>query len=257
MITCLALGKNRLGNQLFQFAALRAVGLCTGYEIRVPSSRDLRLSLFPNCEYRVLGPFDAKVLIHTYEQPGFGFDPEVFQIPDNTNLEGHFQSEKFFKDFELTIRHDFTFESQIITNARTILMRIDQSLDHLVSMHVRRGDYVAKPNTHPVLPLTYYKHAMSLFPADAKFILLSDDLEWCKQKFLESNIYFADPQNDAIDLAIMTLCGGNIIANSSYSWWGAWLNQFTRRVVAPKNWFGPKYQHLETSDLFPEDWITI
>jgi hypothetical protein len=105
--------------------------------------------------------------------------------------------------------------------------------------------------------MDYYRTAISSFNPDAKFLVFSDDLQWCKTNFLGDKFHFPDTQSDLVDLKIMTMCNHHIIANSSFSWWGAWLNpKQEKRVVAPSNWFGPELR-LDPSDVYCQDWQII
>ena len=112
------------------------------------------------------------------------------------------------------------------------------------------------PNHHPACNLGYYKEAIKLMDVN-KFIVFSDDMSWCKENFVGDEFIFMENNSDYIDLWLMSLCDNNIIANSSFSWWGAWLNQNpNKKVIAPKKWFGPAINH-NTKDLIPESWIII
>ena len=128
------------------------------------------------------------------------------------------------------------------------------------SIHVRRGDYVEKSEVFPPQPLSYYETSVKkLYGANLKhihFIICSDDIEWCKYNFKFPNMTFVEDEIDIIDMFIMSMCGDNIIANSSFSWWSAWLNQNQNKVVAPAKWFGPK-RSLNTKDLYLDNWIRV
>ena len=129
--------------------------------------------------------------------------------------------------------------------------------ENLCSIHVRRGDYLGLPNHHPACPLEYYEEAMKQMDDSKIFLVFSDDFGWCKENFTNSNVIFIEDNKDYIDLFLMTLCQNNIIANSSFSWWGAWLNQNeNKKVIAPNKWFGKAIQH-NTKDLIPPTWKTI
>ena len=131
-----------------------------------------------------------------------------------------------------------------------------------LSIHVRRGDYVYLPNHHPVASPEYYTNAINYITTKTridKYIVFSDDINYCKSMFGESeDITYINGEKDYIDLYLMSMCEHNIIANSTFSWWGAWLNQNSDKiVVAPKTWFGTARTDLDTSDLIPENWIKI
>jgi len=124
-------------------------------------------------------------------------------------------------------------------------------------VHIRRGDYLNKIHKHPTQPKEYYYSAFSQFNEDIHFLIFSDDIEWCKNNLKYKYLYFIEEELDYISLYLMSLCNHNIIANSSFSWWGAWLNQETnKKVIAPSNWFG-KNKKLNTKDLIPSKWIKL
>jgi len=127
-----------------------------------------------------------------------------------------------------------------------------------VSLHIRRGDYLRTQDHHPVCSLDYYMDALSKFrDKEYKFIVFSDDVDWCRNNFNEDFI-FTEGNTDYEDMWLMSLCDHNIIANSSFSWWGAWLNDNpNKRVIAPKKWFGPSYSNWKLDDLFCNDWEVL
>ena len=126
----------------------------------------------------------------------------------------------------------------------------------MISLHIRRGDYTANPN-HPTQDIEYYRQALNQMP-DLPVIVFSDDPEWCNQQEFFSSDRFAISEGNATDadLCLMSLCKYHIIANSSFSWWGAWLAN-SKKVIAPKVWFGPSLPQHDTSDLYCEGWETI
>jgi len=189
-------------------------------------------------------------LQYQYDEPKFSHDDLPTQ--DNILFNGYFQSEKYL-DRELILKlysiDDISLEY--------INDKYKNIISNSVSIHVRRGDYLNKYDKHPVQDINYYNLAMKYFRDYKKFIIFSDDIEWCKTNFIGDQFIFIEGEHDYIDLWLMSLCDHNIIANSSFSWWGAWLNQnINKKVIAPKNWFGPK-KKLDTIDLYCKDWILI
>ena len=130
--------------------------------------------------------------------------------------------------------------------------------NEICSIHVRRGDYLTKPNIHPTQTINYYMDAVKLMSPNTLFLVFSDDIGWCKDNFKDfTNIVFIEGNSDYEDLLLMSLCDNNIICNSSFSWWAAWLNQNpNKKVVAPKLWFGSGLNH-NTKDITPENWIEL
>lgn len=275
MITFSKIGHfGRLGNQLFQFASTIGIARKNGYDVWFP---------IENITEGVVENFkDGKTLQVTFDVPKafelphnlltsrqnlqvsyavkerhFHFDRELFNIPDGCDLSGYFQSEKYFAHVEDELRQILTFKPHIQQKARDLFPKVD---GETVSIHVRRGDYVNQQQFHPVCNPEYYLEAASLFSNNnSHFIVFSDDVEYCKNLFEEGeNVHYIDNVDPYVDLALMSMCNHNIIANSSFSWWGAWLNKSSDKVVvAPKQWFGPAYSHHIVNDLFCENWKVI
>lgn len=194
----------------------------------------------------------------------FHFDPRVLNAPDNTYLNGSWQSEKYFRDIESIIREEFTFRNA--PDPLNMEMAEEIRGTNSISVHVRRGDYVSNALAREVLgtsSMDYYHKAVEKIAAaviNPKFFLFTDDIEWANNNF---DIGFPitmvtqnNNENSHEDLRLMTLCKHNIIANSSFSWWGAWLNTNQNKIViACKNWF--RSQNYDTRDLLPERWILL
>jgi hypothetical protein len=125
-----------------------------------------------------------------------------------------------------------------------------------ISIHVRRGDYLHQQYHHPICSAEYYSQAIDLINENIPIVIFSDDINWCKEN-IKADFYIENNKNYE-DLYLMTKAKHNIIANSSFSWWGAWLNKNPDKiVVAPGIWFGEGYLHLDLSDLIPEEWKVI
>ena len=128
-------------------------------------------------------------------------------------------------------------------------------------MHVRRGDFIHKQHFHPLLPLEYYKAGVQETATKNSncILVFSDDIDWCKQVFGgDRRIKYSTNKNPFVDMCAMSMCNNHIIGNSTFSWWGAWLNPNpTKIVVAPKGWFGLGYAHWTIKDLFPDSWIKL
>jgi hypothetical protein len=178
---------------------------------------------------------------------------EIEYIQNMLNIyQGYFQSEKFFKQSEQTIKEIFSPDCQQINY---ILSKYPQLRGRSISVHIRRGDYLYKKEYHPVIPKSYYEKSISLFDPQNVFVF-SDDLDWCKKNLSKKYIFVDEP--DWICLYMMSLCQNHIIANSSFSWWGAKMASWSFNhvnVINPKTWFGEAYNH-DLSDLFPSHWIT-
>jgi Glycosyl transferase family 11 len=257
MLYMSTLGSNgRFGNQLFQYAALKGIARYHGYNFAIPPSND-------DDEYfshRLFTAFDLSD-VNIAEQPdlnarilpefSFAFDEKLFNnCPDNRNLSGYFQTEKYFAHIREEIIKDFTFREEYTQKPE---------FKNYVAIHVRLGDYVYKQHFHPVMPSEYYEEAMSFFPKDSNFVVFSDDIEWCKDDPVFEGCQFAEGNDNIRDMYLMSQANHNIIANSSFSWWAAWLNSNPNKIViAPKLWFHPDaHPYEETLDLIPQSWQRI
>lgn len=126
------------------------------------------------------------------------------------------------------------------------------SKTYKVAIHVRRGDYVNNPFYVDLTQTNYYEKAIAEFP-DAEFLVFSDDIEWCKDYFIGEQYSFSEGNDELTDLNLMASCKGHIIANSSFSWWGAYISPYSKKVVAPKLW----YTDLKQRTLCPDEWIRV
>ena len=276
MITYNKIGHfGRLGNQMFQFAA--TVGIARkanqGFAFpkentQIPSVEDFKDGVrrevyfdlpkyFPNVE-RTLAPLEQIQTYHIAQEPYFHFCPDLFTVPDQTNLMGYFQTEKYFEHCSDLILGYFQFDKDIKKQAENNFPSFPVKLEY-VSIHLRRGDYAGLQQFHPVMDADYYFDAMTQFmDRDYCFLIFSDDIQYAKELFGEQeNIVYIEGNDPAVDMCMMTMCDHNVIANSSFSWWGAWLNDNTnKKVIAPKRWFGPAYKGVhDTKDLYPQSWI--
>ena len=263
MIGFNALGKlGRLGNQMFQFASLKGIAKNNNYNFCLPPSEDK--DEWTDHQLFVPFKFQNVMLLNiqyidgnrpTVEEKSFAFDEELYNnCPKWVNLQGYFQSEKYFKNIEDEIRNDFEFHDHIYDPAKKMI----DGVDNPISLHIRRTDYLTLSHNHNNLGLEYYEEALKHFDNNRTVIIFSDDPEWCNQQEIFSGDRFLVSENNSnyVDLCLMTLCKDHIIANSSFSWWGAWLAK-GNKVIAPSKWFGPDNAHLDTTDLYCSDWIVI
>ena len=187
---------------------------------------------------------------------GFSYHP-LPKIDGNVKLFGHFQSEKYFMDYRNEILELFKIDdetNQKIHNKYGDLLSLDTC-----SIHVRRGDYLALQNHHPIQPIEYYQNAIDIIGDDKHFLIFSDDIKWCEENFnFLKNKTFISGNLDYEDLYLMSMCKNNILANSTFSWWGAWMNQNeNKQVIIPSKWFGVSNSHLNTNDLYCDKWIKL
>lgn len=251
----------RLGNILFEIAAGASLAKQQGQTFKAITCHPLS---FTGTVAEYVKPFQQSILRKVYFQNYMPDKVEVYDescyeykpLPAKSNLilKGGYQSDKYFdKDLVRTLFEiDPKTESYIRNKYNDILAKKP------VCINVRRGDYLLYEYKHPVCRMAFFKKAMSLFPPDTTFMIISDGIEWCKKHFKGKQFYFVDDEPPLVDLYLQSMCSHNIISNSTFSWWGAWLNPNPEKeVVYPSPWFMPYYKDLNTKDLCPEDWIAV
>lgn len=267
MITFSRLGfQGQLGNQMFQYALLLGVADRTGYEIRIPktfkgrkkygfvelkpfniTSKTLNVDHYMRTCYNIFNKFVEQS--HT-------FDPRVFEQPDNTDYSGYFQTEKYFSHVRDKIREEFRFDPGIENPTLEYIKSIRQG--SIISVHVRRGDYLQTPQTFHVLSKDYFERVMDHpeLPQNKQFLVFSDDIPWCKENLKSKHrIDFSPFSTHWQDMCAMTFCDAHIISGSSFSWWGAWLSHSRPNVViAPYPWF-PAGSQWKSMDIYLDGWI--
>jgi hypothetical protein len=280
-----------LGNQMFQYAAARQLAEMhhqplkldvTGFQgyalrkyelnhlgIHAEIATDSELSAFKGCNYvtaylrRSFGrswPYRNRVIRERF----FQYDPAIAKFGGNIYLEGYWQSEKYFQRIKDIIRQEFMVCHEPDSRNKALAAEIAEV--NAVSLHVRRGDYVTDTVTslyHGTCTLEYYRRAVARIAANVTephFFVFSDDSEWAQKNlrldFPSTFVTHNGAEKSYEDLRLMTLCKHHITANSSFSWWGAWLNNSAGKIViAPDKWFNRK--ELDTSDLLPSEWLRL
>lgn len=285
-----------LGNQMFQYAAGRYLAylhqtellMDTGYLEKDPAEaytkRHLELGVF-SIDLRIADKKDIErfniegsnkysrtlqrklpiLFTNLYvAESGTTYHKEFLSYPANTYLDGFWQSERYFKPIESVLVSDFVLKDPLNKENKEWLKKIENA--ESVSMHIRRGDYISNAGSqahHGSLDMDYYKKALERIKEKHKTIevfVFSDDLEWCKANLnISETLHFVDAnqqQNRHLDLFLMSHCKHNIIANSSFSWWAAWLNRNEHKtVIAPLKWFNDP--SIKTYDLIPEEWMRL
>ncbi|ANP36939.1 alpha-1,2-fucosyltransferase [Phaeobacter gallaeciensis] len=271
----------RLGNQMFQYAAARALAERLGVAVALDSREAVR-----RCEGVLTRVFDLDLTDPAPLPPlkkeaplryalwrafgsaptfrrerGLGYNADFATWGDDSYLHGYWQSEKYFAAIADRIRADFSFPEFTNTQNADMAARIQGS--NAISLHVRRGDYVALA-AHVLCDQAYYEAALARvlegLEGTPTVFVFSDDPDWAKENLPlpceKVVVDFNGPDTDFEDMRLMTLCQHNIIANSSFSWWAAWLNQNPeKRVTGPAQWFGdPK---LSNPDILPDSWHRI
>lgn len=283
-----------LGNQMFQYAVGRALSLECGQLLRLDVSDFADYKLHQGFELYNIFNYAAEIATEAevrsilgwqfltgirqlvarpslamirrrgfVVEPHFHYWPEIRNVPQDCYLAGYWQSEKYFQKVASVIRDDFIFKTPLINRNAEFAEQIGQV--NAVSLHIRRGDYIKNPKnvaTYGLCTLDYYRAAIQHVYERIEqpyFFIFSDDIIWVKDNlkidlpclYIDHN-YGAESYND---MRLMSLCRHHIIANSSFSWWGAWLNPFPEKiVVAPKKWF---VNENNIEDLYPQGWMVL
>lgn len=287
-----------LGNQMFQYAAGRALSLRTKTPLELNISwfanigegntvRTFQLLSFPNIadtvstiEVKPPSKWENSLLnwIRLFRdrlnlphffwprivpEPGFAYWPGIKNISSPAALHGYWQCERYFADFSDQLRKDLAYPPLAQGYAQDMGQKI-LSCSNAVSVHIRRGDYVSNAHVQAFHGLTgqdYYKNALEYLGNHCdtmELFLFSDDPQWTRTNF-DSHGYKTTvvdvrlPDAPHHDMHLMSLCRHHIIANSSFSWWGAWLGDNLGLTIAPKHWFADK--NIDTSDIIPRRWL--
>lgn len=260
------LGKlGQLGNQMFQYAAVKGIASKLGVTYRIPKHNEIFVdNLGNNLRIELYDCFDIPLKNigkvgsdYVYQEQGFEFNEGIFSLDPSKDfsLFGFFQTERYFKHIEDDIRRDFTFKSFIVKECEEI---IECNYKNPIALHIRRGDFLKNSDNHHNLSLDYYIDALSKFDSDRQVVVFTDDTKWAmKEPLFDDDRFIISIGNSSYhDLYLMSQCSDFIIANSTFSWWAAWLAN-TGKVIAPSKWFGPNNSHLNTRDLYPENWIVL
>lgn len=259
MITCRL--KGGLGNMMFQIAFIEYEGKVnnfqTGYWNVEENFNHLNGNVHHNPELQ--HAFDYQKIFRKFNWKRINNPPsnkidipfhyESFKLNDNVMYDGFFQSEKYFPN------RSFILDLFLPTNFVTQQL---EKYNHLLegttcSIHVRRGDYL-KYDLHVAREMAYFNKGIATVGAVDKYLVFSDDIEWCKNNFIGEKFIFIEYEKDYVELFLQSKCTHNIISSSSFSWWGAYLNNKpNRKIVGPKQWFS----NTKHNNIIPESWITI
>lgn len=277
-----------LGNQMFQFAFGKALENKTSIEtdfdmsffakkysrpfeldifnININKIEDFWTKLKLNIIWKLRKKLKNKIFLgyNFYPEAHFEYDENLFNVKPNTYIEGFFQSEKYFKDLEEQIRTHFQFKYKPDRENQELIEKISSS--NSISLHIRRGDYIQKKryqNLYANCSLEYYKRGVQIIAENFSkptLFIFSDDIKWVKENLnlpFES-IYVSNNTGSKSyeDMRLMSLCKHNVIANSSFSWWSAWLNNNKEKIViAPQKWFND--EKIVQTDIIPSNWLRI
>jgi hypothetical protein len=283
MITFLELGQlGRLGNQLFQYAALKSLSLRKGYKIKLPQNIDntywhgqkCLLSNF-NLNYDYLSHEDFSTIKTTYTQSDYTgpagakvFHESFFDVEDNTNLYGFYQNLNYFHEYETQIKNEFLINNSIQKQSQNYLEEVIGIEKPIVAIHMRRKDHEDVIINDEVSD-NYVKKAINYFNNEVNFLIFvggstqngndnSHDIDYIKNKFNSNNFYISETKDTMLDFCLMSKCEHVIVSHdSTYSWWAAYLNQNkNKNIIAPKKtnalFFG---EISEYKNYYPENWI--
>lgn len=283
--------KGGLGNQMFEYAAGYSLARDKGVKFKIDlghfknqssfkneTPRDFQLDFF-NVKYKVATEEEVLTVKKKYSRgllPILKLDsyltmsdivkyPLLTSISSNVYMDAYFQSEEYFIKYEKEIRKMFTLKEEYITkDYQEVCNLIRKNINESVSVHIQRGDYITNAHAnkwHGVLSENYYYNALHYIQTETGIkkpyiYIFSDDSAWVKENLsFDGNItYISDAFNPAQSILLMSKCKHNIIANSSFSWWGAWLNENKDKiVVAPDRWLAGSSRH--SREIVPEDWV--
>jgi len=284
-----------LGNQLFQYAFGRALSIKLNTELYLDLSwfdenttstkRVFQLDLFNTkfliadklvvgelkpLYFRLINSILVKFNIGRLQLPAYFIENGIYYnqriniIKENSYINGYWQSEKYFVNVHDVIKNEFVFKDIPLNSLNSSLLN-EIRLSQSVAVHVRRSDYNLSHNIdiHGVLPISYYEQSMKTMQSYVKnafFFVFSDDVDWAKKALSNKfqNIRFISENPSYVDFYLNSNCKNNIIANSTFSWWSAWLNENPdKKVIAPKNWYSNIDLNNATNDLYPNSWIRI
>ena len=297
MITFLNIGHyGRLCNQLFQYGVLYVVAKKNGYDFALPSDNFKIVDSSPN---PVIGNKRDYMFLQIYvcfnvtgkllPQSEISFDrifehgkdyskfiPSVFDINDHTNIKGNFQSYKYFKGFENELKKEFQFKREIEETTKDYFdgLKEEHKEKTITGIHVRRGDTIGEDHIHNgqlggylVLPNAdwYNKMITKLRNDDNIFLVISDDIEWCKENIKGDDVVYSkfsveghsEIKAEYLDLCLITHCDNFVMSCSTFSWWGAWLSKTDGDVFVPDRWWGRRYYNRNESDIRLPKWNSV
>jgi hypothetical protein len=258
MISCYLQGG--LGNQMFQIAATYALAKrnndTCGFDFEKCNTplQGYKSTKYQQTLFRNITNINGFKSLKIYSEPKFSYD--FIPYSQNLLLMGYFQSELYFKDYEDEIKNLFYFEDENIKKVQEYISSINLSNLSVTVIHIRRGDYLLNPDFHPTCSKEYFDKGIDIIE-NSCYIFVSDDLNWAKENFVGGNFFYFESGDEILDLTLMVLADNLIISNSSFSWWGAYLNKNkTKKVIVPNTWFGVKGPK-DTNTLIPDNWLKI
>jgi len=294
MITFLELGSfGRLGNQLFQYAALKGLGLKNNYEVKIPDpatkewhGQKCFLNNFNIKAFHLTKNDIASIQYSYIEKDSYEINRNFFTIPDNTSLQGYFQSLFYFSEFENEIKKELTPKEELLSSAKERIQKLKNIYNNyeIVSVHLRRGDLTKitreagknlfgnnenKLDNEAYWP-RYFAKASDVFKnKKVKFLVFSggargdedntEDTEWCKNNLKDDHFLFSEGKSPMEDFSLIMSCDHNILSpGSSFGWWAAYLNPRPHKTVVAPHEYHPDQLHLSyRSNFYPPEWKVL
>lgn len=267
--------KGGLGNQMFQYACGRTLsnraqdklflvvsdnlgGIARPFSLR---NFNIKAEMMPVEKVPRLPRLFSRLKQKITRDFLVAFDPKILSKRGTVYLDGYFQSEKYFEEISEVLHQELNLTTPLLGKAAEMANNIKGDTS-AVSLHVRRGDYVSHKDFGGIVTLEYYERAIAHIETqvpNAKFYVFSDDIAWCQENLparINATFVSNSELKDFEELTLMSLCQHHIIANSSFSWWGAWLGQNpAKSVIAPKRWSNLHENWYK--DIIPSSWIRI
>ena len=264
-VTCKLIGPSEIGgihyfglaNQMFQIATTLSYAKDNSLKAVFPELKNKKYGSYTNNIFRKLNTeeYDEKSIEVEFTQPDFRYTK--IPVSKNIRLSGYFQSEKFFRHNRELIINSFEPQKETL---EYIKKKYNTLLDDSIAVHLRFGDYKKIQDHHPLISKTNYYENILEKNNRTNILIFSDEINKAKRvkAFKKKSVHFIDGETEIVDLFLMSMCSDNAIANSSFSWWSAWLsNNAEKTIYYPEVWFGPAKNDFNTKDLIPESWIKV
>jgi len=269
MIIFERLGGWGLGNSMFQIATTIAIAKDNNVNYYFPDNCSFKKTRFSNkiCYFKNTLPFINFNSINNITRWGYGgfgyMEPPKINVNETIVIDGFFQNEKYFYNYKDILTETFDIKEEYKIYLQEKYKDILEK--NTCSLHIRRGDYFTAREMK-VLDMEYYKNAVNQFDSSTFFVIFSDDIQWCKENLdFITNKYFIEEKNDILEIHLMGFCKNNIIANSTFSWWGAWLGK-NNKIIMPNpqtNWFSKEFYeknlkyNFDYNSLTCKGWIIV
>jgi hypothetical protein len=249
-----------LGNQMFQIAKAISEGLKNNIPVHFRSRAFIPMEgnqpfKYENNIFRNLIFDNIKIPTQRVSEPGWSYTPTSYLYLEPTEFYGYYQSSKNFKNQSQKIKDTFSPTQEFIEKLKNLHPKIFDK--DSVSIHVRRGDYLSISEILPVIDKTYIDECLKQIGKYSNIFIFSNDKNWVRENLNYDNVTIVDDLEDYEELWMISLCNHNIISNSSFSWWGAFLNKHKdKKVLCPSVWFGPDGEK-NWEDIYENDWVRI